>query len=102
MGNSGNQTHPVGQKLPNPWGLYDLHGNVWEWCQDYWSEHLPGGSIVDPEGPAKGMARAVRGGDWSDWNDSWRRCRSAGRFNNFPSFWNIHTGFRPVLAPVRP
>jgi formylglycine-generating enzyme required for sulfatase activity len=51
-GNSGNTTHPVGQKLPNPWGLHDMHGNVYERCQDYRTNSLPGGIVLDPQGPA--------------------------------------------------
>ena len=64
----------VAQKKPNAWGLYDMHGNVWEWCSDWYSPTLPGG--VDPKGPATGQERVFRGGDWFD-NAS--RCRSACR-----------------------
>lgn len=64
----------VAQKSPNAWGLYDMHGNVWEWCSDWYAPALPGG--VDPKGPATGHERVFRGGDWSD-NAS--RCRSACR-----------------------
>ena len=64
----------VGTKKPNPWGLYDMHGNVWEWCSDWYAPALPGG--VDPTGAATGHERVFRGGDWFD-NAS--RCRSACR-----------------------
>jgi formylglycine-generating enzyme required for sulfatase activity len=62
--NSGETTHPVGQKLPNPWGLYDMHGNVWEYCQDRQGKY-PGGIAVDPQGPATGWALGIRGGGWN-------------------------------------
>src|SRR5499427_5883775 len=52
--NSDGTSHPVGQKRPNPWGLYDMHGNVWEWCQDWWADNLPGGIVVDQQGPGAG------------------------------------------------
>jgi formylglycine-generating enzyme required for sulfatase activity len=58
-------TQPVGQKLPNPWGLYDMHGQVSQWCQD-WFGFYPGGSVVDPQGPATGTERIVRSGSWYD------------------------------------
>jgi formylglycine-generating enzyme required for sulfatase activity len=58
--NRGGQTHPVGQKLPNPWGLHDMHGNVSEWCQDWWADRLPGGIVLDPQGPASGPGRVSR------------------------------------------
>ncbi|MBF0461737.1 MAG: formylglycine-generating enzyme family protein [Magnetococcales bacterium] len=63
--NSGKQTHPVGQKQPNAWGLYDMEGNVWEWVQDWhdgrYYENTPGN---DPTGPEKGSYRVFRGGSW--------------------------------------
>ncbi len=93
-------THPVGQKLPNPWGLYDMHGNGWEWCQDWWSDSLPGGIAVDPQGPATGSDHVVRGGRWDIPAEA---CRSAYRDYFFsPDFRGIVFGFRVVLAPGQP
>ena len=63
--NSGRRTHPVGQKAPNAWGLYDMLGNVYEWVAD-WYDDYPGGSVTDPQGPPSGSDRVTRGGSWSD------------------------------------
>jgi formylglycine-generating enzyme required for sulfatase activity len=62
--NSGGQTQPVGTKRPNVWGLFDMHGNVWEWCQDYWVGKYASGAVVDPTGPSEGHRRVLRGGGW--------------------------------------
>lgn len=74
--NSNQSTHPVGEKQPNAWGLYDMHGNVSEWCLDY---HLnyPQESLIDPIGPANGRRRVCRGGNWSELSAA--NCRSAHR-----------------------
>jgi formylglycine-generating enzyme required for sulfatase activity len=93
-GNSGNTTHPVGQKQPNAWGLYDMHGNVWEWCLD-WYGNYPGGSVRDPTGPSSGTNRVLRGGCWNIYAFY---CRSAYRSRLVPGYRNNILGFRLALA----
>jgi formylglycine-generating enzyme required for sulfatase activity len=95
-GNSSNRTHDVGGKLANPWGLYDMHGNVWEWCQD-WYGNYSGGSEVDPVGPLQGSRRVARGGGWIS---PPRNCRSADRSRNSVGFTNGFSGFRVALVAV--
>ena len=74
--NSGKKTHPVARKNPNAWGLYDMHGNVWEWCQDLYGDY-PTGQVTDPKGSSSGRRyRVMRGGDWRLYT---RHCRSAHR-----------------------
>ncbi|OFZ78482.1 MAG: hypothetical protein A2583_10830, partial [Bdellovibrionales bacterium RIFOXYD1_FULL_53_11] len=63
-GNSGNETHAVASKKPNAWGLYDMHGNVWELVEDYYTASLGTSSVTDPKGPSSGDYRVIRGGSW--------------------------------------
>ena len=81
--NSDKAPHPVKQKQPNAWGLYDLHGNVAEWCHDYYAESYDPSQTVDPTGPESGEERVLRGGGWKTSADG---CRSAARFSETPGF----------------
>ncbi len=85
-------TTPAGSFPPNAWGLHEMHGNVWEWCAD-WHGDYPRGAVVNPQGPATGTTRIVRGGCWI--NDP-GICRSANRGDTVPVSWNFHFGFRVV------
>ena len=97
--NSDGMTHPVGAKLPNPWGLYDMHGGIYEWVLDWWSYPHPGGSVTNPMGPASGAGQVIRGGAW---RDSASACRSAARSYGTVGYAGSETGFRVVLAPTQP
>jgi formylglycine-generating enzyme required for sulfatase activity len=94
--NGDGKSHPVGKKKPNAWGLYDMHGNVWEWCSD-WDGKYPNGAVSDPVGPLEGSYRVFRGGSWCIGAAS---CRSANRNGDFPSFRIIDfsCGFRVALS----
>lgn len=87
-GNSGEKTHPVARKKPNTWGLYDMHGNVWEWCQDCYSKYR--------EGSSPGHYRVTRGGSWSD---RARYCQSASRGRRSPGGSDSCLGFRLAMTP---
>ena len=96
--NSGQQTHSVGLKTPNGFGLHDMLGNVWEWVGDWYAAY-PGGSVADPRGGNGGLNRVVRGGGW--YYDA-RHCRSANRSNAGPAFRNVDVGFRVLLTANAP
>lgn len=96
-GNSEEKTHPVGGKKANAWGLNDMHGNVWEWCQDWYDkDYYKNSPTTDPQGPGTGSRRVCRGGGWSYSAD---RCKSASRAHPAPGDRHPFVGFRLVRVP---
>jgi formylglycine-generating enzyme required for sulfatase activity len=94
-GNSDGKPHPVGDKKPNAFGLYDMHGNVWEWCGDWFADSYAKAKDADPTGPNSGSARVLRGGPW---NCRPRICRSAARYRSNPDYQSEHYGFRVAVG----
>ena len=91
--NSEGRTHPVGTRQANPFGLFDLYGNVWEWCQDFFAPY-PGGHALEPKGPESGKTRALRGGSWMTDAD---RCQTFVRWHQPPDTRSFQIGFRLLL-----
>jgi len=95
-GNSDEKTHPVGLKKPNAWGLYDMHGNVWQWCMDWYGEdYYLKSETENPLGPARSIHRVIRGGAFVARPGS---CRSAFRSNREPGICSSSCGFRVVIT----
>ena len=89
--NSGGHPRPVAQKQPNPWGLYDICGNVWEWCNDFYQvDYYQESPRVDPPGPNEGQTKVVRGGAWRFSAES---CRSGYRYNESPGYADVCFGY---------
>ena len=96
--NSQEATHPVAKKKPNGWGLYDMHGNVWEWCQD-WMAKYPFEATIDPAGPPTGISRIRRGGSWQEYPVF---CRSAYRSSSHPKNKGPNLGLRLAVSLEKP
>ncbi len=92
----GDSTKAVGSYKPNAFGLYDMHGNVEEWCEDYWMEDYPAGAVTDPKGPEEGTNRVLRGGSFVDHVS---KARSSSRSLAYPYFRNNIPGFRLARTP---
>jgi len=88
--NSGKKTHHVAQKKPDAGGLYDMHGNVWEWCEDWYGDY-PDGHVTDPKGASSGKYRVFRG---CGWHNNAGYCRSASRDRSYPDNRRYNIGFR--------
>lgn len=92
--NAEGKTHPVGERKPNPWGFFDMAGNVMEWTYDWYGPY-PGGAVTDPVGPRKGFYRTGRGGSW---RTETRLCRSAARSGGSAARQDYTIGFRLALS----
>ena len=97
--NSGERTHPVGEKQPNPYGLYDMQGNAAQWVSDWYVESYHGAAAQDPQGPPSGSMRVLRGGSWSS---PAAACRAASRDWFFPEGRAETNGFRCAVSASRP
>jgi len=95
QGNSGNKTHPVGTKAPNELGIYDMSGNVYEWCSDWFGDYSSAAQ-TNPTGVATGSHRVIRCGSWA--NDAYD-CRVSDRFSKTPDHRRNYIGFRLVILP---